>query len=104
MMQGVLMAALGLIIGIVYALIGGLALGMVGASGGAGGASGGPSGAEMAGIGLIGGLMAIILIPIFYGVLGFIAGAITALLYNLVAGWTGGIEMEFLDRDEARPY
>jgi len=32
--------------------------------------------------------------PIFYGLMGFITGAISALIYNLIAGWVGGIEME----------
>jgi hypothetical protein len=40
-----------------------------------------------------------ILMPVFYGVLGFIAGLIGALLYNLFARWVGGFELEL----EARP-
>jgi hypothetical protein len=32
--------------------------------------------------------------PIFYGLIGFVTGAISALIYNLIAGWVGGIEME----------
>ncbi len=35
----------------------------------------------------------LILVPIFYAVLGFIGGLITAFFYNLVARWTGGIEV-----------
>jgi len=35
-----------------------------------------------------------ILMPIFYGAIGFIAGAIGALLYNLIAKWVGGFELE----------
>ncbi len=35
----------------------------------------------------------LILFPIFYGVLGFIGGIVTAFLYNLVARWTGGVEV-----------
>jgi hypothetical protein len=35
-----------------------------------------------------------VLFPILYGVMGFIAGAIGALLYNLFAKWTGGIELQ----------
>ena len=41
------------------------------------------------------GVGAIIFMPIFYGILGFIMGLITAWLYNLVAGWVGGVEVEF---------
>ena len=33
-------------------------------------------------------------LPLLYGAAGFIFGAIGALLYNLVAGWVGGIEVE----------
>ena len=32
--------------------------------------------------------------PITYGLIGFVSGAISALIYNLIAGWVGGIEME----------
>ncbi|HEY3975502.1 MAG TPA: DUF3566 domain-containing protein [Candidatus Sulfotelmatobacter sp.] len=35
-----------------------------------------------------------IFMPIFYGVMGFIMGAIGALLYNLIAKWVGGFEIE----------
>jgi hypothetical protein len=35
-----------------------------------------------------------ILMPVMYGVFGVIGGAIGAALYNLVAGWIGGIEVE----------
>ncbi|MBW3001886.1 hypothetical protein KY338_01850 [Candidatus Woesearchaeota archaeon] len=37
----------------------------------------------------------VIILPIFYGILGFIMGAILAALYNLFASWFGGIEMKF---------
>jgi len=40
------------------------------------------------------GLGFVILIPILYAVFGFIFIAIACLLYNMVAGWIGGIEME----------
>jgi hypothetical protein len=32
--------------------------------------------------------------PVIYGVMGFIFGVIGAAIYNLVAGWIGGIEVE----------
>ena len=32
--------------------------------------------------------------PVMYAVFGLVGGAIGAALYNLVAGWVGGIEME----------
>ena len=33
-------------------------------------------------------------IPVIYGVMGFVVGIIGAAIYNLVAGWIGGIEMD----------
>ena len=36
----------------------------------------------------------VIMIPIIYGILGFIGGVIGAAVYNLVAGWTGGLAFE----------
>ncbi|MDQ2680211.1 MAG: hypothetical protein M3Y21_04195 [Candidatus Eremiobacteraeota bacterium] len=39
------------------------------------------------------GVFAVILFPILYFILGFIFGIIFAALYNLVARWTGGVEM-----------
>jgi len=36
-----------------------------------------------------------LLAPFFYGAIGFVTGALGAFVYNLVAGWIGGIEMEF---------
>ena len=32
--------------------------------------------------------------PIFYGLLGFVTGAVTAVIYNLVVKFIGGIELE----------
>jgi len=43
--------------------------------------------------GIVGILIAIVL-PVLYGVMGFIMGAIGALLYNLLARWAGGVEVE----------
>ncbi len=40
------------------------------------------------------GLGAIILAPIFYGIMGLIVGAITAVLYNIFAGIVGGVVLE----------
>jgi len=35
-----------------------------------------------------------VLFPVFYGVMGFIFGVISAAIYHLVAQWIGGIELE----------
>ncbi len=45
----------------------------------------------------LGGVLGIVLafvLPVFYGGMGFVMGAIVALLYNLIAGWVGGFEVE----------
>jgi hypothetical protein len=44
------------------------------------------------GIGI--GIALAIFIPVIYGLMGFVMGAIGGLLYNAFAGWTGGIELE----------
>jgi len=43
--------------------------------------------------GAIGGI-GMFFLPVLYGVGGFIGGAISAALYNVVAGLVGGIELE----------
>ncbi|MDP9017939.1 MAG: hypothetical protein M3N19_06445 [Candidatus Eremiobacteraeota bacterium] len=39
------------------------------------------------------GFAGLLVFPIIYGVLGFISGLLSAFIYNLVAGWTGGVEI-----------
>ncbi|MEO0534817.1 MAG: hypothetical protein AAF215_13245 [Cyanobacteria bacterium P01_A01_bin.123] len=82
--QGIILAVIGLIAGVFFALfsvIGGLA-----------------ADSPIAAIG--GGIGAIIFVPVFYGVLGFIGGLLTAVIYNLAASSVGGIEMEFKYTDD----
>lgn len=50
-------------------------------------------------MGLLFGVGSVIFLPIFYGVLGFVFGLLTALLYNLVARFVGGIEVEVEPRN-----
>jgi hypothetical protein len=40
------------------------------------------------------GVGAIVLVPLFYGAIAFIAGVVGAWLYNLAAGYVGGIEVD----------
>jgi hypothetical protein len=40
------------------------------------------------------GFWGIIILPIFYGIMGFIAGLLTAGVYNLVSKYVGGLEVE----------
>jgi hypothetical protein len=78
---GTLYALLGLILGAVFSLI---SL--------AGGFSSGLN-AGM-GIGALVGTAAIVVFPIFYGLIGFITTLIGAWLYNVLAGMVGGIQMD----------
>ncbi len=48
------------------------------------------------------GIALAILAPVLYGIMGFITGAISALLYNLFAKLVGGFELE-LDMQPATP-
>jgi hypothetical protein len=81
----VITAVFGLIIGVIYGLITiifGAAI-MAGRDGGG-----------VGGLSIIGGLVMMIAFPIIYGIIGFIAGAIAALVYNVAAGFVGGVELE----------
>lgn len=40
------------------------------------------------------GFLGLLILPVIYAIIGFIVGAIAAFIYNLVAGWVGGIELE----------
>ena len=71
--------------GLIYFLIG-LFLG--------GAAAFGEAGPEAAILGTLFSAGALIFMPIFYGVMGFVLGAFTAWVYNLAAGWIGGLELE----------
>jgi hypothetical protein len=45
------------------------------------------------GMGNMGRGVAVILVPVIYGVLGYVSGFIGAAVYNLVAGTVGGIKV-----------
>ena len=78
---GVLYAAIGLVVGVIVSLAT-----MIGAFAGHG-----EFGALTGGLVGIG---AVIVLPIFYGVLGLIVAVIAAWLYNLAAGYVGGVEID----------
>ena len=44
-----------------------------------------------------------LLLPILYGVMGFVMGAFSAWLYNVFARWLGGIQMDFKSGLETPP-
>lgn len=81
-------ALIGLILGILVALV----LLMAGGIAARSGQNATPGLSFVIGIGS--GIGAIIVMPIMYGIIGGIVFAITALLYNLVAGWVGGLEID----------
>lgn len=43
---------------------------------------------------IIGTVIGAILVPLLYGAMGFIFGSLGALIYNLIATWVGGIDIE----------
>ncbi len=44
--------------------------------------------------GMLFGVGAVLVLPVLYGVLGFVAGLVGASLYNLFAGVVGGVELD----------
>lgn len=55
-------------------------------------------------VGMLFGVGAIIALPLFYGILGFVMALIGAALYNLVAGFVGGMELEIESGAYPEPY
>jgi hypothetical protein len=84
--QACIMGLFGLLFGLCFLFFGTLLGSMLGSAASNAGAG--------AGLGMLGGIGMVIFLPIMYGVTGFVAGAIGAAIYNLVAGWVGGIELE----------
>ena len=78
-LQAAVMTCVGLIAGILYSFGGALYELFTGTLN---------SGTALAFLALIG-------MPLLFGLAGFAAGAIGALLYNVAAKWFGGIEMDF---------
>lgn len=87
-MQGVMGLVIGLIIGVIYGLII-ILYSLVGAS-----LVKGDAAFAVGGGGVLIGIVAMIGFPIMYGIIGFVGGAIGALIYNLFSNFAGGIEIE----------
>lgn len=74
-------AFMGLLLGIIFALISMLGGALMPAS-------------EAGVFRMFFGVGAIVFFPICYGVIGGIGAALGALIYNLVVGWVGGLEVD----------
>jgi hypothetical protein len=83
--MGLIYACMGLIFAPLFLLIG-----MIGSF----------AGAEKTPFAGVFGVFFALLMPVMYGALGFIAGAIGAWLYNLLARLVGGFELELEPRPE----
>ncbi len=77
---GILYAFFGLVLGALMSLVFLVSGAMVGDTGGV--------------MGFLFGAGAIITLPIFYGIMGFISGILMAIPYNMIANWIGGLEVE----------
>ena len=49
------------------------------------------------------GVVAVIITPIFYGIAGFLAGVISAFIYNVIAGQIGGVLVELEEVGTFKP-
>jgi hypothetical protein len=79
-------AKIGALFGIVMGLVWGIFFGTIAAS---------RIGRVAPGIGAVSGVALIVIMPVLGLIAGFIAGAVHAFLYNIFAGWVGGINLEF---------
>jgi hypothetical protein len=79
-------AKIGALFGIVMGLVWGIFFGTIAAS---------RIGRIAPGMGAMSGIALIVIMPVMGVIVGFIGGAIHAFLYNVFAGWVGGINLEF---------
>lgn len=86
-----------LLMGLFATLAGSASFTMTSSSGDFGGGPMLPGMGIFAGMGLFFALM----IPVFYGVMGFVMGALMALVYNLICRWLGGLVLDFEPKDVA---
>lgn len=90
-LQGIIMALVGLVGGLFFTLFGSLAGALMSSL---------PEAEKTVSTGgvLALGAGAIILLPIFYGITGFVGGLIGGLIYNLIAKWVGGVTLELEEK------
>ncbi len=79
---GIMYALLGLVMGLIFAAIFSLVP-----------AAAGPNSDMPSWLAPMFGMGAIVVAPIFYGCMGFIGGALGAVIYNALAGAIGGLEL-----------
>lgn len=84
---GILYGMLGLVFGVIYG-------GILMIAGAIGLASNSEGGGMLGGMGIGGGLLAMIGAPLLYGFLGFVFGLLGTLLANLALKFSGGLEIE----------
>ena len=80
------------LVGVLYAVLGlcaGAVMSLIALAGGFAGQTG-----DSAALGAIFGVMAIVIVPVLYGGLGFVVTLISAASYNVRAGVVGGVEIE----------
>jgi len=73
------------VIGLIWGFVAGIFI--------AAGAAGMSMGTGTSALGIAGTVIVLVLTVIFCGIFGFIAGAVLAIIYNLVLGAMGGVEM-----------
>lgn len=86
-MYGALSAGMGLIFGAIFALFSLVGSGLAAVAAEEGEAMG-------AFFGMLFGAGAVIFMPLFYGLMGVVMGAISAIIYNLAARFVGGLRLE----------
>jgi hypothetical protein len=86
-------ALIGLIIGVIYGLVIILAS-VIGGAAASADPEVGTAGWGMAGMGVLGGVMVMVMVPVFYGGMLFVMGLIYGLVINVVLSWTGGFEVQ----------
>lgn len=82
---GILYAFFGLVIGALMSLVFVFSGAMMGDTGGT--------------MGFVFGAGAIITLPLFYGIMGFLSGILMAIPYNMIADWIGGLEVEIKTKE-----
>ena len=89
--MGCIYASIGLFFGLIFSLVSvfGVALGSLFQH-----ANGAPDAIFGTVFGVLFGLGAAIVLPIFYGIIGFVGGLLISLVYNFVASTFGGLELE----------